>query len=193
MLLYLFLHQKVLDSRSETINVENIALLRIYNWSLLDQMYQESKSLWMIWKWHWLSIKWRLLLHLFHHQNVLHFRSKVINVENLALWRGVCQWILDQMYKVSKYTPTLWIDFGWVSHEMYCVTSIFTKKYSIQDLKWSMSRALHCQEDIKKVLPTKCTCGVGLSGWFGNDIGWASSDVYCYTSSITKMYSISDQ
>jgi hypothetical protein len=99
---------------------------------------------------------------------------------------GVCQWIIYQKFFLSKYTPTLWINFGWVSHEMYCVTSIFTKKYSIQDLKWSMSRALHRQEDKANFFSTKCIRRVSLSGWFGNDIGWASSDFYCNTSFFTK-------
>ncbi len=75
---------------------------------------------------------------------------------------------------------------NYLTGEMYCVTSIFTKKYLIQDLKWSKLSFLHGQEDATKVCSTKCTRRVSLSGWFGNDIGcWASSDVYCYTSFFT--------
>ena len=101
LLCHLYLHQKVLDSRSGTINVKSIALPRRYYKSLLDHIYRESKSLWVIREWHWLSVtsfftKMYTLAecHIFFHQNVLDSRSETIKVENVELkWRHITSFL----------------------------------------------------------------------------------------------------
>jgi hypothetical protein len=65
---------------------------------------------------------------------------RICKTSNSPIWIGVCRWILDQSYWVSKCTSSFGIDFLGDLSEFHCVTSIVTKKYSVQDLKRSKSR-----------------------------------------------------